>query len=93
MLSVSVNTVKYALGDVFVLGHVHTEANPLFFKTKYILNVNKLWVLCGKLIPSSYESHFHAYYVTVDKGNELDHQAIDTYLVGDRLFMSLRYSV
>ena len=33
--SVSVNTVKYALGDVFVGGHVHTEAIPLFFKTKY----------------------------------------------------------
>lgn len=99
--SVSVNTVKYALGDVFVVGHVHTEAVPLFFKTKYILNVDTLWVLCGKLlIPSSYESHFHAYHVTVDRdwtllnpGNELDHQALDTYLVDDRLFVSLRYSV
>ena len=87
------NTVKCALGDVFVVGHVHTEAIPLFFKTKYILNVDTL-------IPTSYESHFHAYHVTVDKdwtllspGNELDHQALDTYLVDDRLFVSLRYTV
>jgi len=96
--SVSINAVKYAHEDVFVAGHVHTEAIPLFFKTKYILNVDTLWVLCGKLlVPKSYESNFH---VTVDKdwtllnpGNLLDHQALDTYLFDDRLFVSLRYSV
>ena len=59
--SVSINAVRYALEDVFVVGHVHTEAIPLFFKAKYILNVDTLWVLCGKLlVPKSYESHFHA---------------------------------
>lgn len=99
--SVSVNGVKYALGDVFVVGHVHCEAIPLFLKIKYILNIEMFWVLCGKLLfPCSFDIHFHAYRVTVDNdwillnpGNELDHQALDTYLVDDRLFVSLRYSV
>lgn len=99
--SLSVNGVKYALEDVFVVGHVHTEAILLFLKIKYILNVETFWVLCGKLLlPCSYDNHFHAYHVTVNNdwillspGNELDHQALDTYLVDDRLYVSLRYSV
>lgn len=99
--SLSVNGVKYALEDVFVVGHVHTEAIPSFLKIKYILNIETFWVLCGKLLlPWSYDNHFHAYHVTVDNdwillspGNELDHQALDTYFVDDRLYVSLRYSV
>lgn len=99
--SLSVNGVKYGLEDVFVVGHVHTEAIPLFLKIKYILNVETFWVLCGKLLlPCSYDNHFHAYHVKVDNdwillspGNELDHQALDTYLLDDRLDVSLRYSV
>lgn len=99
--AISVSSVKYELEDVFVVGHVHTEAIPIFFKIKYILNVDTCWVLCGKLLlPCTYECHFHAYQVAVhndwilfNPGNELDFQALDTYLVDDRLFVSLRYSV
>ncbi|CAI5637484.1 unnamed protein product [Oreochromis niloticus] len=47
--AISVSSVKYELEDVFVVGHVHTEAIPIFFKIKYILNVDTCWVLCGKL--------------------------------------------
>uniref|UniRef100_A0A3P9DJS9 Uncharacterized protein n=1 Tax=Maylandia zebra TaxID=106582 RepID=A0A3P9DJS9_9CICH len=62
--AISVSSVKYELEDVFVVGHVHTEAIPIFFKIKYILNVDTCWVLCGKLLlPRTYECHFHAYQV------------------------------
>uniref|UniRef100_A0A3P9B7N7 Uncharacterized protein n=1 Tax=Maylandia zebra TaxID=106582 RepID=A0A3P9B7N7_9CICH len=65
--AISVSSVKYELEDVFVVGHVHTEAIPIFFKIKYILNVDTCWVLCGKLLlPRTYECHFHAYQVAVD---------------------------
>uniref|UniRef100_A0A3P9DS90 Uncharacterized protein n=1 Tax=Maylandia zebra TaxID=106582 RepID=A0A3P9DS90_9CICH len=48
--AISVSSVKYELEDVFVVGHVHTEAIPIFFKIKYILNVDTCWVLCGKML-------------------------------------------
>ncbi|XP_049328494.1 uncharacterized protein LOC125787802 isoform X1 [Astyanax mexicanus] len=98
---VSVNNVKYSLGDVFVISHLHTEMIPLFWKVKYILNIDTLWVMCGKiLVPVSFDGHFHAYRVTLDKdwtlqipGKELDHQALDTYSVDDNLFVSMKYLV
>lgn len=48
--TLSVSGVKYGLEDVFVVGHAHAEAIPLFLKIKYILKIEPFWVLCGKLL-------------------------------------------
>ena len=58
---VFVDSVKYACKDVFIVDYLHAEDIPLFFLIKYILNVNTLRFLCGKLlIPTVYDSHLHA---------------------------------
>lgn len=95
------NGVKYAVGDVFVIDSLHSERIPLFFQIKYILNVDTVWILCGKmLVPLCYDSHFHAYSVRVDEewtvlrtGQELDHQAHDTYSVDNTLYVAVRHCV
>lgn len=84
---VIINNVKYAVKDVFLIDQLHSEKMSLFFQIKYIFNINTMWFLCGKvLLPLSYDRHFHAYSVQVEKewtvllpGNELDSQAHDTY--------------
>lgn len=97
---VCVNNVKYSTKDVFVIDVVHTEEVPLFFQVKYVFNVDTLWILCGKLLlPQSFDSHFHAFRVSYDKdwfcvmpGEELDHQALDLYVVDDHLYVGARYA-
>ena len=77
----TVKNVKYAVRDVFTLDLLHVEKIPVFGQIKYILNINTMWVLCSKmLIPLSFDSHFYAYCVKVDRewillkpGDELDH--------------------
>lgn len=55
---VTVNSVKYAIRDVFVIDVLHAEVVPLFWQIKYILNIDTTWILCGKmLIPLSYDRH------------------------------------
>ncbi|KAJ7998220.1 hypothetical protein DPEC_G00220330 [Dallia pectoralis] len=59
---VTLNNVKYATQDVFVLDVLHGERIPLFFQVKYIFNVDTTWVLCRKLIfPKYFSQHFYAY--------------------------------
>lgn len=96
-----VNNVKYALENVFVVGHVHAEEIPLFLKVKYIINVDTCWVLCGKmLIPVLFDSHIHAYQVRADPnwsllhpGDEVDFHPLDVYSIDDQLFVPLKYFV
>jgi len=73
----------------FVISHVHAEKIPLFWRVKYIVNVDACWVLCGKILyPISFDSHLHAYRVRFDKhwtvlkpGDEVDHQALDVLMM------------
>ena len=89
------NNVKYAVKDVFLIDEVHSEKISLFFQIKYIFNINTIWLLCGKvLLPLSYDQHFHAYSVQVQKewtvllpGNELDSQAHDIYCVDNNVYV------
>lgn len=98
---VSVNNVKYAVKDVFVIDILHSGRIPLFWQIKYILNMDTMWILCGKmLIPQSYDCHFHAYSVKVDgewtllkPEDEIDFQAIDTYSVDNSLYVTVRHCV
>lgn len=95
---VIIDSVKYACKDVLIVDYLHAENIPLFFIIKYILNVNTLWLLCGKLlVPMSYDSHLHAYTVKVDTqwsvikpGQEMDFQSLDVYNVDDKLYVTLR---
>lgn len=98
---VTVNNVKYAVRDVFVIDVLHSERIPLFWQIKYIFNIDTMWILCGKmLIPLFYDHHFHACSVKVDKewtllkpGDEMDFQAYDTYSVDDKLYVTVRHCV
>lgn len=81
----------------FLIDEIHSEKIPLFFQVKYILNIlNTMWFLCGKvLLPLSYDQHFHACCVQVQKewtvmspGDELDCQAHDTYCVDNNVYVS-----
>lgn len=98
---VRVNNVKYAVKDVFVIDVLHSERIPLFWRLKYILNIDTLWILCGKmLVLLSYDCHFHAYSVKVDgewtllkPGDEMDFQVLDTYSVDNSLYVTLRHSI
>lgn len=80
---------------------LHSERIPLFWQIKYIFNIDTMWILCGKmLIPLSYDRHFHACRVKVDKewtllkpGDEMDFQANDTYSVDDNLYVTVRHCV
>lgn len=98
---VTVNSVKYAVRDVFVIDALHSERILLFWQIKYIFNIDTMWILCGKmLIPLFYDHHFHACSVKVDKewtllkpGDEMDFQAYDTYSVDDKLYVTVRHCV
>ncbi len=95
---VTIDSVKYACKDVFIVDYLHAEDIPLFFLVKYLLNINTLWHLCGKpLIPTFYDSHLHAYRVKVDldwsvikPGQEMDFQALDLYHIDDKLYVTLK---
>ena len=95
---VFVDSVKYACKDVFIVDYLHAENIPLFLLIKYILNVNTLWLMCGKLlIPTVYDSHLHAYRVSVDldwsvikPGQEMDFQSLDLNHIEDKLYVTLR---
>ncbi|MEQ2195951.1 hypothetical protein XENOCAPTIV_020933 [Xenoophorus captivus] len=97
----TINSVNYAIKDVFLIDVLHTEAVPLFWQIKYIFNIDTIWILCGKmLIPLSFDRHFHAYRVKVDAewtllkaGDEMDFQANDTYCVDDILYVTVRHCV
>lgn len=97
---VTVNCVKYAIHDVFIVGLLHSEMIPLFLQIKYILNIDTEWVLCGKILfPLCFEHHFFPSSVRVDDewiltrpGDELDHQTYDVYSV-DNMFVSVRYYI
>lgn len=92
----TVNGVKYAVRDVFVLGFVHSESIPMFFQIKFILNMDTQWSLCGRL-PICFDKHFHAYEVQYDDwlcvmpGQESHFQALDVYMVEGRLFVAMRH--
>lgn len=98
---VTVNCVKYAVHDVFVIGVVHSERIPMFLKIKYILNADTQWILCGKILfPKCFDFHFYSYTVSVDEewiimypGEEIDYQAYDTYSIDNNLFVTMRHSV
>uniref|UniRef100_A0A0E9UEJ9 Uncharacterized protein n=1 Tax=Anguilla anguilla TaxID=7936 RepID=A0A0E9UEJ9_ANGAN len=76
---------------------MHSEDIPLFFQIKYILNIHTDWALCGKLlIPLSFCYHYYAYLVKYEKDwtvldpfEVVDHQALDTYSVDDKLLVSM----
>lgn len=56
---VTVDNIKYAVRDVLTLDLVHEEKNPVFVQIKYILNVDTMWYLCGKILdPLSFDLHF-----------------------------------
>ncbi|XP_035989246.1 uncharacterized protein LOC110368027 isoform X1 [Fundulus heteroclitus] len=99
----TINSVKYAIRDVFTIDVLHSEGVPLFWQIKYILNIDTIWILCGKmLIPLSFDRHFHAYRVKVDAewtllqagcGYEIDFQPNDTYSIDDILYVTVRHSM
>lgn len=101
VFEVIVNNVKYAVKDVFVTDILHSEIIPLFWQIKYILNIDTMLILCGKLlIPQSYDCHFHAYSVKVDgewtllkPEDEMDFQAIDMYSVDNSLYVTVQHCV
>ncbi|KAL2086106.1 hypothetical protein ACEWY4_017165 [Coilia grayii] len=96
-----VNNVKYALEDVFVIAQVHAEEIPLFWKVKYIINLDTCWVLCGKiLIPLCFDSHVHAYkakldphWTLINPGDEVDFHALDMYSVDGSMYVPMKYFV
>ncbi|TKS80540.1 hypothetical protein D9C73_014642 [Collichthys lucidus] len=98
---VRVNNVKYAVKYVFVIDVLHSERILLFWQIKYILKIDTLWILCGKmLVPLAYDCHFHAYSVKVDgewtllkPGDEMGFQVFDTYSVDNSLYVTLRHSI
>ena len=98
---VTVNSVKYAVHDAFIIGLLHAERVPLFLKIKYIMNFDTEWVLCGKLLyPLQFKHHFFAYSVKMDDewilmrpGDEVDKQAYDVYSVDDEMFISIRHCI
>ncbi len=94
------DSVTFKLHDVILVGLLHCENIPLFFKIFYIYKFRDDWFFIGKLlICESYSSHLHAYSVTEDSeltvcqpSQIIDHQLLDTYLLADgKTYVSLKY--
>ncbi|KAK9521454.1 hypothetical protein VZT92_021258 [Zoarces viviparus] len=81
------NSVKYAVGDYFILDLVHAEQIPLFVKITLILQIRANWLLVGKLFTTvEFVSHLHSYHIRetdellmFKPGDEVDFHALDMY--------------
>lgn len=81
------NSIKYAIGDFFILDLVHAEQIPLFVKITLIVHIRANWILVGKLFTTTaFSRHFHSYNVRetdellmFKAGEEVDFHALDAY--------------
>ncbi|KAK6488872.1 hypothetical protein HHUSO_G7827, partial [Huso huso] len=61
---VVIDTVKYAVGDFFIVDSVHGEEIPQFVKILYILQFRTQWFVCGKLyVTKEFNKHLHSFSV------------------------------
>lgn len=81
-----------------IVDSVHSENIPMFFQIKCILNMDKQWLLCRRiLLPICFDKHFHAYevqyndWICIMAGEEQSFQALDTYTVEGQLFVAIRH--
>lgn len=99
--SLHLRSVKYEVSDFFVVDCVEAEEVPVFFRISHILNCRSLWLFSGRIyIPESFHDHLHAYIVKpLDRcfvfgpGEEIDHHALDGYIIGDDMYVSLHHRV
>ena len=98
--SLAMDSVKYKVGDVFVLALLHAESIPLFFKVTLTVKTDR-WLLCGYLLVcNKFCTHLHAYQVTEGEwwvsavGEMLDHHPLDEYTAesGEK-YVVMRYQV
>ncbi|KAJ8007665.1 hypothetical protein DPEC_G00096520 [Dallia pectoralis] len=62
--SLGYSDVPYRIGELKVTEVVESEDIPIFLEIKAIYCVNGQWFVVGtKMVPSSFESHFHAFKV------------------------------
>ncbi|XP_047126505.1 uncharacterized protein LOC124807880 [Hydra vulgaris] len=96
--NVSVNHCSYQTGDFIVL-NILDDGTPIFMSLKYILKINGLWFLCGKLCScEKFLFYLHAYnlieissWVVILSGQEVSHEPLDGYLMSDgQLLVTLR---
>ena len=93
----------YKIHDVVIVGFMHAEDVPLFFKIFQLLRFRETWFFLGKLLVCrAFNTHLHAYHVreeddfTVLQQSELcDHQLLDCYTLPQDgcMYVSLKYSV
>ena len=83
----TVDTVTYKIKDIFIIDIVENEKIPVFCQISYILKINYIWIIIGKLIIHiQFISHLHAYevednneWIKFEPGMEKDHQPLDLY--------------
>lgn len=91
------NSVKYAVGDFFILELVHAEQIPLFVKIVLIVYIRANWFLVGRLFTTlEFIRHLQSYHIreTDDllifkPGDEVDFHALDAYRCDGQDFITL----
>lgn len=81
------NSIKYAVGDFFILDLVHAEQIPLFVNITLIVHIRANWILVGKLFTTTeFLRHLHSYHIRetdeplmFKPGDEVDFHALDAY--------------
>ncbi|XP_047139727.1 uncharacterized protein LOC105845782 isoform X2 [Hydra vulgaris] len=87
----TIDSVKYKIYDVVLVGSLHGEDIPLFFKIMYIYKLKESWFFIGKvLICEQFSVHLHAYSVKEDielsvcqPCNIIDPQLLNSYILAD----------
>ena len=92
----------FKLNDVCIVGLLHAEGIPLFFKICQIMKFRENWVFLGKiLVSTSFSSHYHSFCVDEEReftlcqpSDLIDHQLLDCYTLQDgQTYVSLKHLV
>ncbi|XP_065672066.1 uncharacterized protein LOC105845782 isoform X1 [Hydra vulgaris] len=96
----TIDYVKYKIYDVVLVGTLHGENIPLFFRIIYIYKLRESWFFIGKvLICEQFSEHLHAYSVKEDielsvcqPCNIINPQLLNSYILSDgKMYISLKY--
>lgn len=93
------NDVPYRVGELKVIEVIQSEDIPIFLEIKALYCTYGQWFVVGKkMVPSSFESHFHSFkveergWIALKVGEEVDHHGLDMYssMEGEH-YVALRY--
>ena len=93
---VDIDTVKYSVGDCFILD-LYQDEIPLFVKVTQIVNARASWFIVAEFLTTlAFDTHLHAYQVSptanqivFKPGEELDYHRLDCYELSGRQFITL----